>query len=414
MEPTVKLKPLFNEIAAAIHEKDGLSDAIHAYDFPDRIRSLATGGSENPTHVFGVCWHYGNASPELIRLTPDNDPYHLVTKEALGNPHPAVGEGGGGKAYGFSPFDEYMPWSGMEEYNIVNGEVKYKKGRDTQFSRTSYDTFVYIPAFHFRVIDDATAEKRYWYVSSNSFDGSQVHPGSDTYVAKYIANYTSNTLFSKSGTTPNNEQTRYWFANSANKKGNYFRLIDYKTYCAVQILYLVEFADFSSQKIIGSGAKELTSSGETDYIDYHTGVDGTTNQIKYRNIEALWGTLEEICDGVVEYNGNVYLFNSKDDYSSDSPADVGIEISSIPLEHGFQTALNHNSDVSWAFIPKTVGGSGSTYITDYTYVNSSGHRIGVFGYHGNSTNAGMFCLSFYYSKTDKHVNLGSRLIYREE
>lgn len=45
MEPTVALKPLFNEIAAAIHEKDGLADSIPAYNFPERIRAIPAGGA---------------------------------------------------------------------------------------------------------------------------------------------------------------------------------------------------------------------------------------------------------------------------------------------------------------------------------------------------------------------------------
>lgn len=40
------LKDLFNEIASAIHEKDGKSDGIVAKDFPQRIREIPTVGNE--------------------------------------------------------------------------------------------------------------------------------------------------------------------------------------------------------------------------------------------------------------------------------------------------------------------------------------------------------------------------------
>lgn len=45
----MELKPLFDHIVDAIHEKDGAGDGIAARDFPDRIRAIPTGWTDIPT-----------------------------------------------------------------------------------------------------------------------------------------------------------------------------------------------------------------------------------------------------------------------------------------------------------------------------------------------------------------------------
>lgn len=56
--------------------------------------------------VFGVVWDTSNSSTALTRLTPETDPYGLVTRSVTTEPKPAVGTGSGS-----SPFDAYAPWN---------------------------------------------------------------------------------------------------------------------------------------------------------------------------------------------------------------------------------------------------------------------------------------------------------------
>ena len=101
---------------------------------------------ESLTSVFGVSWDSSNPSTALTRLTKANDPNKLVTVDIKTEPVPAVGTGSGS-----SPFDSYMPWMGMEEYNIINtsGKVLNKKG-ESGFTRTniSVPVMVKIPEFY--------------------------------------------------------------------------------------------------------------------------------------------------------------------------------------------------------------------------------------------------------------------------
>ena len=99
--------------------------------------------------IFGVVWDYANSTTSLTRLTAASDPNGYVTVDITEEPSPALSTGAGS-----SPFDNFMPWAGMEEYNIINSAVAYRQG-DAGFSRSDYDTMVYIPEFYYAVIDDA-------------------------------------------------------------------------------------------------------------------------------------------------------------------------------------------------------------------------------------------------------------------
>ena len=103
--------------------------------------------------IFGVCWTYSNSSTALSRLTPSNDPNGYVNAAVSSEPSAAIGTGAGS-----SPFDDFMPWQGMEEYNIINGAVSYKKGQ-SGFSRTSYDTMVFIPEFYYKIVYNSSQSK---------------------------------------------------------------------------------------------------------------------------------------------------------------------------------------------------------------------------------------------------------------
>lgn len=72
----------------------------------------------------------------------------------------------------------------MDEYNIINNAVSYKKGQ-SGFSRSSYDTVVFIPEYYFRIIDDAANKKRYFYIADKAKSGFTKHPGSGKYVGRY-------------------------------------------------------------------------------------------------------------------------------------------------------------------------------------------------------------------------------------
>lgn len=265
--------------------------------------------------IEGVCWNYGNSSTACTRLTSANDPNNLVNIDITTDPSPAVGGDSGS-----SPFDSYMPWRRMEEYNVVSGKIGPKFGEDG-FTRSDADVVVFIPEFYYKIIDDAAGKKRYFYIANKEKSGFEKHPGSGRYVGRY--NTDSNST-SCTGKAPLVSITRATARNNAKNKGNGWALYDYASWCAIGLLYIVEYADWDSQSKIGKGntnSGSLISSGGTDSMAYHTGrasgADGVT-AVQYRHIENPWGNTHEWIDGVNFSDGTVYVCNDHSKFADDT------------------------------------------------------------------------------------------------
>lgn len=375
---------------------------------------------ESLTSVFGVSWDSSNPSTALTRLTNANDPNKLVTVDITTEPVPAVGTGSGS-----SPFDSYMPWMGMEEYNIINtsGKVLNKKG-ESGFTRTNINmpVMVKIPEFYYKIEKSGSIFR--YYVADGPVDGLSLHPGSgDNYLARYEAGEASSgtlgfILASYSGTTPSVSKTRSTFRDYARNMASGFQLRDIAAWCAYDLLYLVEYADFNSQEKIGPGIVNATAvhkTGETDAMVYHTGRanSGDNAAVQYRGIENPWGNVREWVDGINFQGLASYICTDPTKYADDTASNY--TVSGVTLcPPGWIKGLGLSNKFPWAFLPDANGGSDTTYIPDYVYSISDGWRllhIGGNAYYGS--NAGLFCFYADYTSSSNSNNLGARLQFRE-
>lgn len=375
---------------------------------------------ESLTSVFGVSWDSSQPSTALTRLTKANDPNKLVTVDITTEPVPAVGTGSGS-----SPFDNYMPWMGMEEYTLNNetGRVSAKKG-DPGFTRTNINlpVMVKIPEFYYK-IERVGSIFRY-YVADGPVDGLSLHPGSgDNYLARYEAGEASSgtmgpILASYSGTTPSVGKTRSEFRDRARNMATGFQLRDIAAWCAYDLLYLVEYADWDSQEKINRGIVNDTAAahktGETDAMVYHTGRanSGDNSAVQYRGIENPWGNVSEFIDGINIQSKTAYICTEPESYADDTTDNYTSSGITLP-NSGFIKGLGLSSGFPWAFIPNDNGGSETTYIPDYVYSNSGWRVLRVGGGRTYGEKAGLFFSSADYSSSDSSAICGTRLQFRE-
>lgn len=374
---------------------------------------------ESLTSVFGVSWDSSQPSTALTRLTKANDPNKLVTVDITTEPVPAVGTGSGS-----SPFDSYMPWMGMEECTLNNatGKVSSKKG-DPGFKRTSIDrpVMVKIPEFYYK-IERVGSIFRY-YIADGPVDGLSLHPGSgDNYLARYEAGEASSgtlgfILASYSGTTPSVSKTRSTFRDYARNMASGFQLRDIAAWCAYDLLYLVEYADWDSQKKIGPGIVNDTAAhktGETDAMVYHTGRanSGDNAAVQYRGIENPWGNVSEFIDGINVYGQSVYICTDPEIYTDDT--DTNYPYSNIKLPtSGWTKGLGFSSVFPWAFIPNANGGSSISYIPDYTYSGPEWKVLNAGGHITSKQEAGLFFFHAGVTSSGTSNKVGARLQFRE-
>lgn len=350
---------------------------------------------------FGVIWNYGESSPVLTRLTRENDPNHIVTHSPTAEPTACVGTIGGQ-----SEFDNYLPWSGMVRKNYVNGEivdfVDYSNG----------ETYVYIPEFWSKIINDTTNNRMSIYISDSEISGFTKHPGSGKYMSRYECN--SNFL-SAPGTKPKVNTNLGGFRTGITAIDNKHYQYDIHTYAALELLYIVEFAHLNTQSKIGagitSGGAALTI-GETDILTYHTGrVDGTADNVsavQYRWIENLWGNVWNWVDGILIQDGLVYICNDRANYASSITSDYESTGLYTPTAQGWHKTDQDYNDCY--LIPLTTGSSDSTYTCDYYYYNAGLRGLHVGGRSGSGSDAGLFYWYGSNAPGHTHAYIGGRAV----
>lgn len=401
-----------NSTVFYVHISAGSNYTSSAQGYYVRVESL--------TSVFGVSWDSSNPSTALTRLTKANDPNKLVTVDITTEPVPAVGTGSGS-----SPFDSYMPWMGMEEYNIINtsGKVLNKKG-ESGFTRTNINmpVMVKIPEFYYKIEKSGSIFR--YYVADGPVDGLSLHPGSgDNYLGRYESGEASSgtmglILASYSGTTPSVSKTRSTFRDYARNMASGFQLRDIAAWCAYDLLYLVEYADFNSQEKIGPGIVNDTAAhktGETDAMVYHTGRanSGDNAAVQYRGIENPWGNVSEFIDGINILTQVAYICTEPESYADDTTDNYKSSGFTTP-DSGFIKELGFSSGFPWALLPDTTGGgSSTTYIPDFVYSRLGEKVLNVGGHITSEQEAGLFFFHAGATSLGKSDKIGARLQFRE-
>lgn len=353
------------------------------------VEITASGQSKSLTlsyaNVFGVMWDTSNSSTALTRLTPDTDPYGLVTRSVATEPKPAVGTGSGS-----SPFDAFAPWSGM---------VRTTSGGNYM---------VYIPAFY--VAQKRSGTKQYFYVSDKAKTGFVKHPGAGKYVGRY---HTNSRGYSVTDYGPWVNASRADARSLAKRHGSKYHLYDFATYCAIIFLYLVEFADWNCQNKIGrgyvDGNSSALSSGGTDSMTFHTGfASGTSGKtaVQYRWIENLWGNVCQWVDGFNANGTTAYYCTDPSKYADDTTTGY-TKIGTLPASGEIKDLTVTDNGL---LIPKTTGGSNSTYIPDYAYSSSGWRVLCVGGAWGIGSLAGLLYFDAGVASSNSDSSLSARLM----
>lgn len=348
---------------------------------------------DTPYNVYGVIWD-GSSSTTFTR-----------TDDAAGfkNPTPALNGVGGS-----SPFDNCYPWSDIEKVT-VDGNAMVK-----------------IPKFWYKITKNGNSLS--FKIADGPVEGFNVSPahadrgdgkGERDYV--YIGRYqcTSSNYKSVTNTAVMTNITRATARSGITSLGTGYYMQDFALYWTIRMLYLVEFADWDSQKVIGYGCGNNSSTvntGTTDSMSYHTGTMQSTRTtygtgIQYRWIEDPWANAYEWCDGIRFSGSDVYVFNNPSEYSDTSG---GTKTGTRPTSGGYisQWSVPSVSGYDWALYPAAVSGSfAGTYVPDYCHYGSSGVVLYVGGFYDQYQDHGAFCLGGDGAASDSSGRIGARLQY---
>lgn len=372
-----------------------------------------------------------------------------------------------GVAVGSSPGNGSLPIQANMKRCVLSdaGVVQYylkstdstKKADDSDADLTGADgqVMVEIPKFWYK--HTFSSPTHTWEISDAAADGFEVHPaflsGSDTYDKIYIGAYeavlydnsasayidysatwessnnidsTADKLGSVSGKMPVATFTRAQGRAMAARRGTGWTQELYDVRSAVQLLFLIEYASFYSQSMIGAGITNvsdwgdyypLAKAGNSNAIGNATGntagstakATEATKYMSYRGVEQWYGHINKWLDGINTNNRRSYVCNVAANLADDTSTNyTDIGVSNVATS-GYQATL---LNISRGFLPASVGADSATKITDY-YSQNTGWRVAYSGgYAVDSGTAGAFYLRLHYDSSSSSSAIGSRLCFR--
>ena len=204
-------------------------------------------------------------------------------------------------------------------------------------------------------------------------------------------------------------------------KGWGWGLIDVATNSAIQMLYLVEFADNDSQAKIGrgycDGNRGALETGSCDSVPNLTGRPAGTDgkvDVVYRGIEGIWGNILEWMDGL-NYNGdsdNYYVCTDPSKYADDTATWYTKVSFTSPTSSNYISKEGMDNALPWAMLPsEATGGSETTFYPDY-FSSFDGWRVAVrSGPWSYGSDCGVWLLRCNSDSSYSNTNIGSRLLY---
>lgn len=275
----------------------------------------------------------------------------------------------------YSEFDRRYPWSDIRVVDDPAGKL------------------VEIPKFWYKIT--STDSRLKIQIASEARDGFSISPAHADrgdglgerdviYVGRY---HCDDTYKSESGKSPVRNLTRASARSGIRANGTEYSQIDFATLWTIRLLYIVEYADWHSQGVIGYGCGNGSSpavSGYTDSMPYHTGTTATSKLAyggtQYRYMEGLWDGVYDWSDGVYCTSaGDVYVITDPDEFSDTTGGTLlGSRVNSGGYISDYYQPDSEGCD--WALLPNEFDGTAATYITDFQEFTGTGT---VF-YHGGS------------------------------
>ncbi len=337
--------------------------------------------------IYGVQWD-GTSTTKLSRTD---------ASAGFTDPVPAVNNGNGS-----SPFDDLMPWAGMvKEEDSAAGTLvkipkfwyKFTKSGNTlklQIADGPADGFYVSPAHADR--GDGKGERDYVYVG-------RYHCGASAYK-------------SVSGQKPKASITRPAARSAIHNLGATIWQFDLAMRQTIQMLYLVEFANWDSQTATGYGCGSNSGTenmGATDGMQYHTGTKQSSRTaygvgVQYRWIEGLWDNVYDWMDGCYyNSNGLNVILNPNNFNDSANGTLVGKPSSGFPSV--MDTAVQ--GGIQWMY-PTTANGSDTTYVPDSWSFSASYPCLCCGGYYSRNLDRGLFYV-YCGGASGSYASIGCRL-----
>lgn len=366
-------------------------------------------GNQTPTegHIYGV-----------KRLRNSSATTWERTDEAVGLTANATHDG----SEVTNDFDNIYPWSGIISFDYDSSQnlvTAYYGTPEFTFSPsdTNVNVFTKIPRFWYKRYED---EEGYEIIQIADYPAAGFLESKEFAVARYPYQNSTSVPRSISGLFPLVNKSGQNFQSGAKSMNSNMCLFDWRALGAIQLLYLVEYADYFSQSILGNGVSSGSKavSGQLDSLGMKSGClnNDTTHSVMYRGIEDIFGNVYQIIDGVNISNRQAYVCYDPSEYNFSKYDEAYTAVGYLNYSaSGFISKLGLDENNPLLMLPlESIDATDTTYVTDY-YDYASGsiaYRHG--GCYFNGTGCGIFFCPCDHNASYSGAHCGARLLLRQK
>jgi len=280
-------------------------------------------------------------------------------------------------------FDNLYPWSDIITYNYNVEEQKitaYYGDPTFKFDGSNGEVMTRFPEFWYK----REQKDGYEYIYIADYEAKGFIKSETFSLSRYLASGDETRLHSKNGEQALRNTSAEKYREYSTSIGSGWRCLDIWHWSILQLLYLVEYADYDSQKQLGEGYSNMESKpnnfkdfnelGGCDTLGMKSGCvnnDGFHSVI-YRGIEDIYGSAHQFCDGIIIQEGQIYVYDNPENYTSDINNEICYRVNyNLPSGNStFLKKLGWDNNKPTIQLPIEVGGSVNTYIPD-KYFNTT-------------------------------------------
>lgn len=337
-----------------------------------------------------------------------------------------------------SDFSDVFPWGGMRRCNLAtNGTVTSYQG-DPTFAHdgTKGNVMVEVPKFWHKKVQ--TTEGFEFWISNGPTAGFEIHPAfyrdrgtgkadevEKRYIGAFLGTKVGSKLHSYSNVFALNFTDIGTFREMAQTHGAGWGIEDFHLISAIQLMYLIEYANFNSQSAIGIGDVKTTYGAGNDGLrvgataGYGNNTFGKTSvnpvlrsdtAVSYRGIEDVFGGYSRYIDGIFITANNTYLIGNRAFNNTGAGYTTSLQAFFTGEAAGQISDIFPNTFSG--FLPKTLEGTSNSGLYDSGSHTPSAH-IHVGGDCNDDFAAGVFRMntSSTIYNTGQYARVSARLAY---
>lgn len=327
-----------------------------------------------------------------------------------------------------SDFDNCYPWSEMKEVVDEYGNVFIRIPKFyTKITKNDNGTYKHqisgcrYDGFGTLFVDGKGNELDYILVGK--YEGSAVASGDVNYDASNAK------VKSASGQTVLVSITRGTYRTRCKNVGKGYQQYDFLIDAILKELFMIEFATTNSQSVMKGWTKSTNTAalatGHTDLVKTPSGSWNTNHEencetcntdglhaCKYRGIENPFGNVWKWCDGINFNAEKIYVCEDPEFYADDKYDAPYTYMGNRGTSEGWAKVITPFAKNPLLGFTTTVGGSDSTYYSDYHYYANTGTVLFCGGYWISDARAGLWSWYGRSTASSAAASIGGRLCYK--